>query len=240
MGLSRCPGGRQYRCRTHQTAHPARAHLVQWGHRLHRAIEGYAADIIRLIAERYGQDTVQSAWREFNIGAGRQPFCGYDANAELFYSWLFHKWKPAREQGHTVRDETVYGVPPTRAYLDGRSTSLNPLLRMYLEACLATSARFYEVFDCKAGLSFRARDVFTETACVVSEALASTSLQEGDILYAHLIPIGQITIMEAISPRSFPQHSKHQLLQLCQDRAQEQSGPELRQIYLALSANTSR
>lgn len=74
-------------------------------------------------------------------------------NAELFYSWLFHKWTPAREEGHKVRDEAFYGVPPAQAYLNCKS-SLNPLLRAYLETCLSISTGFYEVLDCAAGVIF--------------------------------------------------------------------------------------
>jgi hypothetical protein len=95
-------------------------------------------------------------------------------------------------------------VPPTGVYFDRRLSSLNPVLRKYLEACLITSARFYDVFDCEPGLSFRARDVLTNATSTVSESLASASIREGDILYAYLIPIEQITLMEAISPQSLP------------------------------------
>lgn len=240
--ISRCQTYRGLKlCSAHPLAHSVRHHPVQWGHRLHGAIDGYASGIVRLIGESYGRHTVQRAWKEFNINHSGEPFSGYDANAELFYSWLFHKWTPAREQGHQVCDEALYGVPPTRAYLNRSSASLKPLLRMYLEACLVTSARFYEVLDCEAGLSFRARDVFTDAACTVSEALATTSLQPGDILYAHLIPIGQITLMEAISPQSFPPQSKRHLLRLRQQRrACESDGPELRRVYFTLSSIASR
>lgn len=235
--LSGCPPRRGLQpCRPRFGARVTRRHVIQLGHRLHCAIDGYAAGIVQLIGESYGQQTVQTAWKEFNIGQGR-PFCGYDANAELFYSWLFHKWAPARERGHQVRDEAVFGIPPTRAYLDRDSRALNPLLRLYLEACLATSARFYEVLACEPGLSFRAREVFAGTVCTVNEPLASTSLKCGDILYAHLIPIGHLTLMEAISPRSFPPQCKRRLLQLCRERrSREEGGPELRRIYFTLSA----
>jgi hypothetical protein len=218
----------------------AKRRSLQLGHRLHCAIEGYATGILRLIGESYGQQTVQTAWNEFNIGQGR-PFCGYDANAELFYSWLFHKWAPTRERGHQVRDEALYGISPTRAYLDRGASTLNPLLRAYLKACLATSPRFYEVLDCQPGLIFRAQEVFTGEESTVNDSLASTSLKLGDILYAHLIPIGQITLMEAISPRSLPPQSKRRLLQLCPERRmREEGGPELRRIYFKLWAAPSQ
>ena len=214
----------------------ARRLPVRWGHRLHAAIDGYAGGIVRLIGESYGQQTIQAAWREFNIGQGAQPFCGYDVNAELFYSWLFHKWAPDREGGHEVRDEAFYGVPPTRAYLD-RQSALNPILRTYLETCLHTSPRFYEVLDCAAGFGFRAGDVLTDAPYTVTDALASASLKKGDILYAHLIPMGEVTLMDAISPRSFPPHCKGRLLGLRRRRRSlPNEGRELREVYFILSA----
>ena len=225
------------RCRSRSLRRAGRPQ-VKWGHRLHTAINGYASGIVRLIGESYGRHTIQAAWREFNIGGGVQLFCGYDVNAELFYSWLFHKWTPAREQGHEVRVEAFYGVPPTRAYLDRRS-SLNPLLRTYLETCLSTSTRFYEVLDCAAGLGFRASDVLSGTTFTVTDALASASLKMGDILYAHLIPMGEITLMDAISPRSFPPQSKGRLLGFRKGRRfLGNEGRELREVYFTLSEMT--
>jgi hypothetical protein len=210
-----------------------RRHPVRLGHRLHRAIDGYATGIVRLIGERYGQHTVQRAWAEFT--RERDPvFYGYHANAELFFSWLFHQWAPARERGDEVRDETLYGIPPTRAYIERRS-SLNPLLRLYLEACLATSPRFYEVLDCDPGVGFRARDVFTDVHCTVSDALAATSLASGDILYAHLIPIERVTLLEAVSPLSFPPNSKSRLLQMCHEGSDVLvDRTKLHRVYLEL------
>ena len=210
------------------------------GHRIHSAIEGYATRLVRLIGESYGQDTIQRAWREFTDGRN-QTFSGYDANAELFFSWLFHQWTPVREKGDEVRDETLYGIPPTRAYLESRPPGLNPFLRQYLQACLATSPRFYEVVTCNAGQGFRARDVFTNAVCTVSEVVASTSLERGHILYAHLIPLGQITLLDAISPLSFPPQAKWKLLQSYpRERAPARAEPEFRQLYFNLCATASR
>jgi hypothetical protein len=206
---------------------------------LHKAIGGYAAGILRLIGESYGRETLQTGWQEFNIEP-QEPFCGFHANAELFYSWLLHTWAPARERGHVVLDETLFGTPPTRAYLERRSSSLNPLLRLYLESCLGTWARFYEVLDCEVGVGFRASEVFTGAISSVSDSLASITVEAGEILYANLIPIGELTVMDAISPRSFPSHSKTRLLRLCQKRNNVDSdGSELRKVYFALSAMES-
>jgi hypothetical protein len=119
----------------------------QLWHRIRGAVDGYAVELVRLIGKSYSSDTVQRAWAEFTIGAG-EVFDGEDPHAELFFSCLFHRWSPTREKGNSVDDSShLYGVPPTRAYLDRSSHQLDPLLRRYLETCLATSPGFYEVFN---------------------------------------------------------------------------------------------
>ena len=145
--------------------------------RIRRAVEGYATAIVQIIGESYGKDSVQNAWREFTIGSGDQ-FLGDDPNAELFFSWLFHRWSPESDGTQKIDDESCYGVPPTRAYLARNASDLDPLQRRYLEACLAARFSFYEILDCKPHIGFKARDVLTGNEVEVSESMASTSLQD--------------------------------------------------------------
>jgi hypothetical protein len=207
----------------------------QLWHRIRGAVDGYATGIVRLIGDSYGLNTVQHAWLEFRIGSCDTFDCD-DPNTELFFSWLFHRWSPTREKGNSVEDCCLYGVPPTRAYHDRNATQLDPLLTRYLETCLVTSPGFYEVFDCKPQIGFRARDVVTGAECEVAEGLASTSLSDGDIMFAHLIPIEETTMLEAISPFSFPPTYKRHLARLCQAQdLGELPAPELRELYFTLA-----
>ena len=202
-------------------------------HCIRGAIDGYATGIVHLIGAAYGRDTVQHAWREFM--SADETFHGHGPNAGLFFSWLFHQWSPTPEKGNTVIDHTLYGVPPTRAYLQRSSHRINPLLRQYLEACLATSPGFYEVVTNKPHVGFKLRDVLTGVECEVLEALASVSLGRGDILFAHLVSMDEMTLMDAISPLSLPATLKQRLIQLCSRRClPEQVGPELRKVYFSL------
>jgi hypothetical protein len=207
----------------------------QLWHRVRGAVDGYALGIVHLIGELYGRETVQQAWREFTGGAG-EAFHGNDPHTELFFSWLFHRWTPTREKGSRVEDCSLYGVPPTRAYLNRNSSHLDPLLRRYLETCLVTSPAFYQVFNCEPQVGFRARDIMTGVECEVSEALASTSLTNGDIMFAHLVPMNGVTMLEAISPLSFPPMLKRNLTQLCwrKELVDPRAG-ELRELYFTLA-----
>jgi hypothetical protein len=82
--------------------------------------------MVPFIAASYGRDCVQRAWREFTLG-GDTAFSVDDPHAELFFSWLFHRWTPSRQRGDRVTDERLYGVSPTRVYLDSNAASLDPM-----------------------------------------------------------------------------------------------------------------
>jgi hypothetical protein len=207
----------------------------QLWHRIRGAVDGYAAGIVRLIGEAYGVDTVQQAWREFTLGE-HQAFNCSDPHAELFFSWLFHRWSPTREKGSKVGDSSLYGVSPTRAYLDRNSSRLHPLLQRYLETCLVTSPGFYQVINCRPNIGFEAHDVLTGEEREVSEELASTSLANGDIMFAHLIPLEGTTMLEAISPLSFPPTAKDCLKRMYRGHAHHvPAAPQPRELYFALA-----
>ena len=202
--------------------------------RIRRAIDGYAAAIVRVIGESYGKESVQRAWREFTIWGGG-PFLGDDPHAELFFSWLFHRWSPALEEGHKIDDGSCYGVPPTRAYLARNASGLNPLQRRYLEACLEARFSFYEILDCQPNIGFKARDVLAGREVEVSEGMASTTLKNGDIVFAHIVPIDGAAMMEAIAPFSFPPSLKTQLTELRRRRAWDKRADlALRRLYFRL------
>ena len=94
---------------------------------------------------------------QFTIWDGG-PFHEGDPHAELFFSWLFHRWAPVLEEGHEINDGSCYGVPPTRTYLARNASGVNPVRRRYLEACLDARFGFYEILDCKPHIGFKARD----------------------------------------------------------------------------------
>lgn len=210
-----------------------------WQH-IRNAVDGYAAGIVRLIGESYGVQTLQHAWPEFTI-TERGVFQPHEPNAELFFSWLFHRWVPARDKGNTLVDESLYGMQPTRAYLARQGMRLDPRLRRYLEACLATSARFYEIGRCRPHTGFSARDVLNGATTEVSEELASTSLRRGEIVFAHLIPMDGFTLLEAISPLSFTPGVKESLSALgAHQDGSEQGSRASREMYFTLVDQSGR
>jgi len=189
---------------------------------------------VRVIGESYGRDSVQQAWREFTLQDSGQ-FVVNNPHSELFFSWLFHRWSPALEKGHKLDDDTCYGIPPTRTYLARNAPHLDAFLQRYLEACLASRFGFYEILNCTPQVGFKARDIVAGVEHHVSEGMASTSLQDGDIVFAHIVPIDGTAMVEAVAPVSFPAACKKQLSELCRHRELcEHSDLPARQLYFAM------
>jgi hypothetical protein len=85
-------------------------------------------------------------------------------------------------------------------------------------------------------MGFRARDVVTGEECEVSEDSASASLTDGEIMFAHLVPIEGTALLEAISPLSFPPEFKRRLVRLARSRILRRSAPpDLREVYFVLA-----
>lgn len=170
---------------------------------LHRAIDRYATSMVPLLGASYGPSCVQQAWREFTFERSTL-FSENEAHSEIFFSWLFHSWSPTIEKGNQLVDSSLYGQSPTLAYLARKSPRLNPLLRRYLEACLESPLSFYEIVECYPGVGFRVREVLTGIDLEVIEDVASTSVKEGDIVFARIPRAEGIAIVDAISPVSLP------------------------------------
>ena len=143
----------------------------------------------------------------------------------------FHCWTPSRQRGDRVTDERLYGVSPPRVYLDSNAASLDPLLRNYLEACLAVPLGFYEVLECRPGAGFDARDLLTERQLGVDEGLASISLAGGDVIFAHLPWVDGGVLVDSVAPFSLPSLYAAKVRRF---RARKVTERALRKLYFTL------
>jgi hypothetical protein len=232
-----CGSGKKYKqcCLGHDNASGVDPADRLW-RQMREAIDGYAASMLRFIGESYGKDALQQAWLEFTIGASDE-FVQGDPNTELFFSWLFHRWKPDAQKGNRIADPSLNGVVPTRAYLNRRASRLSPLLWGYLETCLATPFGFHEILDCQPGVGFTTKDVFSGAVRNVRERSASATLKDGEIIFAQIVPVQSIAMMEAVSPFSFPPIFKTHLIHVRQrNELREHPDLALRGLYFSLAA----
>ncbi|MCA1791964.1 MAG: hypothetical protein LC667_19580, partial [Thioalkalivibrio sp.] len=140
-------------------------------------------------------------------------------------------------------DPSLHGRSPTSVLLERRGRKLDPVLRRYLDACVATPFSFHEVVHARPGQGLRARDVFTGEEHDVLERSASRTLDRGDIFFGQIVPCDGIALLEAAPAVVIPPAEKLAVIDL-RDRIAEGPLPltretladweiELRGEYLA-------
>jgi hypothetical protein len=230
-----CGSGRKYKyCCLSESATVAELGEQTW-RRVRAAIDGYAGDMLHFIAKCYGVDAIQQGWFEFTMGKSEE-FVQGEPNSELFFSWLFHVWSPQKLKGNVISDATLYGVPPSRAYLERRAGRLHPLLRRYLEACLIAPFGFHEICECEPGVGFTTQDLLTGAELNVRERSGSAPLARGDIIFGQIVALSGIAMVEALAPFSFPPSYKIHLIQVrTRPELKHSSDLALRTLYFSLA-----
>jgi hypothetical protein len=88
------------------------------------------------------------------------------------------------------------------------------LLRRYLEACVATPLSFFEVLEVQPGAWIRLRDMLSERETTVFEQSGSRTAQVAEIIYAQIVVVDGVGLLEACPPYSLPTQFKLQVIDL--------------------------
>ncbi len=177
-------------------AEPAAAETPQ--QTLHRrvraAIQNLTQELLRFVDKYPGRECFAEAWAQFSPEEGA-PFDPKSPHMPVFIPWFFHQWTPAAESTPFTklvsRAATVSGE-----YLARRRRNLDPLLVRYLEACNATAFSFHEVVQAEPGRGFLLRDLILERERFVSEISGSQGAQRGDIVFAQVVDIDGLSLLD--------------------------------------------
>jgi hypothetical protein len=241
-----CGSGKKYKncCLAAERQRSESPTELAWA-RVRRAIDGMPRLLGRFVADVYGPDAVEEAWDDFTLWEGY----GFDPESPLmavFMPWLYHCWEPDPWEDVSVVDEPLRGRTPTSLLLERHGEQFDPLFERYLAACLEAPFSFHEILRCDSGHGFRVRDVITGEEHEVLERSASESMSVGDVLFAQLVPIEGIVLLEACSPYALSPVDKIAIIEL---REQIEAAPpmepdlggplrnwgiEIRELYLEL------
>ncbi len=207
-----CGSGRKYKHCCLLKAETIAPDELAW-RRVRRAIDPLADELLREAARRFGEPGLQEAWDEFNLWEFEDD--AFDADSPfvtLFFSWYLHDWLPDPED--TELPEAVRGQTVAQAYLARTGHRLDPIARAYVEACCATPFSFHEVLDCRPGHGLRLRDVLLGAEREVIERTGSRTLQVGDLLFAKVVPIEGMHLIEGMGPVAVPPAEKPGVIEL--------------------------
>jgi hypothetical protein len=225
-----CGSGKKYKqcCLVAARAPEGPDNLI-W-RRLRRLLDEYNRDMLRFTTNVYGPGAIDEAWREFLLDEAVE-FDPESVHIQVFMPWLYHFWSPDSAET-AVRDAALHDVIPTAEYLR-RKKSLNPLLREYLESCLAAPLSVLEVLRTDPSRGLRLHDTFTGEAHEVMESGASKVMHEGDLVFGQVAKAGGIAMLEICQAFVIPPIWKIEVMNLRQRLLQGAAtmGPERLRDY---------
>jgi hypothetical protein len=183
--------------------------------RVRRMVEGLQSTMVRFIEDVYGSEAAHEAWDEFTLWDASPEAFLESPHPQLFLAWFFHRWHPDPEDT-LIEDTSVHGVSPTQLFLQRKGQRLDPLLRRYLQACVEAPFTFYDILHAESGQLMRLRDIFTGTESHVLGGNGVSTTDAGNILFAQLVPIDGVVVIEASSPYAFRPVNKIPLIELRQ------------------------
>ena len=208
-----CGSGKKYKhcCLNPVLSEPGDPADLAW-RRMRRVLEGYPAEMLRFVKNAYGPEAIYEAWEEFTL-FDKTVFSADTPHMQVFMPWFFHHWSPDAAET-SVRDRDLHEVVPTRAYLRKKAARLDPLLRGYLEACVAAPFTFYDILRSDPGRGFRLRKIMTGAEQEIAERSASKTAQEGDILFGQVAEAGAVVLLEACAPYFIKPIHKPRIIEL--------------------------
>jgi hypothetical protein len=206
-----CGSGKKYK-HCHLNADEGLAPDELAWRRVRRAIEGLPPRILEAGAEHFGPHALHEAWRAFTLGTAEDQVDETSPHLTAFLSWFCYAWLP---------DPQRTQVPPAartstaaQAFLAKRGKGLDPLTRRYMEACAQAPFSFHEVLACEPGRGFRLKDLLLGETRYVFEAGASEDADRGDVLYASVVEVDGVALVEACGPVFIPPGEKPRILAL--------------------------
>jgi hypothetical protein len=169
-------------------------------------------DLLRFVKSRYGVELIDEAWREFTLYEER-TFDEGSVHLPVFIPWFFYDWQP--DPANTLLEQgEVANFPVASAYLKGRGRNEDPLAARYLLACLGSAFSFLDVLTVSPGAGFTMRDSLTGLESTVIEKIASQTIQKGDIVFAKVVSLDGLSILDGCSPIAFPPLEKAAIIEL--------------------------
>jgi hypothetical protein len=162
--------------------------------RIRAVIDGLSEQLLRFAGSRLGAGLIDEAWADFSLGE-EETFNLKTPHLPVFMPWFFHQWFPdpknTRFPDLAAREATVAGE-----FLARQRRHLDPLLIRYLEACAGAPFSFHEVVSVEPGRGFALRDLILERETFVSEHSGSRSARPGDILFAQIVALEGLGLIE--------------------------------------------
>ncbi len=190
---------------------PSERDEAMW-QRLHRLNDGLPTKLLDFAVELFGKVAIAEAWDEFTLWQDI-PFDPRSPHLQVFMPCFFYDWKPDEAETR-VRKSAPRGKTVLGAWLERKGRHLDSLERRYLEACVVAPFSFHEIVSCQPGADFRLRDILTGEERDVTERSGSRNARRGDVMFAKVVPIEHLALIDGCAQVVIPPEAKGPVLEL--------------------------
>jgi uncharacterized protein (DUF2384 family) len=204
-----CGSGKKYKHCCLREAHAA-IYESPW-RKQHDASGRLTSEFMRFANSEFGEALLE-AWQDFNQEFLPPLIDEFPGEEQIFMPYFLFDWDPDRP----VRSRAKQRKPGivAQAFVEKRAKRLGELEQIILHLSIYTPLSFYEVLQVRPGFGMRLRDVFLGTEVEVEEHAGSDFLQPGDIVYAQLCRLPEVTAVGRMAPHALRPGLKAELVEL--------------------------
>jgi hypothetical protein len=152
------------------------------------------------------REEMERAWEDFHFDEPPEPFSPRSPHNPIFVPFFWFSWTGNQKGGRPSAGIVA------RTFLREYVGPLSDMERRLLEISLSEPVSFYEILTCRPGEGFTVRDVMTMREMDVKEQSASQMVKPGDILYAQMSPMPDITTMAFCAMTIIPPGNKAEIV----------------------------
>jgi hypothetical protein len=180
--------------------------------RVRGAIDRLADRILGEALQHFGRVAVDEAWAEFTLWRDEEGVDPESPDLQLFMPWFLYGWLPDPDE--TEVPEAARDTTAARAYAQRMGRRLDPLTARYIDACGRAAFSFHEVLAAEPGRGLRLRDLMLGTEVFAFEESGSRDARAGDLMFARVVPIDGIAVIDGCGPAVLPPIDKPRVIEL--------------------------
>ncbi|MGH9600177.1 MAG: SEC-C metal-binding domain-containing protein [Terracidiphilus sp.] len=205
-----CGSGKKYkRCCLNSEAHPE-PEDTPW--RRQREASDRLTDEMTRFARRRFDEEFDLAWMDFNQTILPEPLGKLEGERQIFFPYFLFDWDPDRpppRRGHRPKAGVV-----AKVFMEEKAKRLSELELSILEQSIVQPVSFYEAVQCDPGHGMVLRDILIGGETAVEEHSGSRLLRPGNIVYAQLCVLPDVTTLSRMSPVPIPPGRKAEIVAL--------------------------
>ena len=205
-----CGSGKKYKRCCLNSATASAPDDTPW-QRQREASDRLTDEMMRFARRRFDEQFVE-AWMDFNQTFFPEALGELEAEHQIFMPYYLFDWDPDRPRPR--RGQRPKAGVVARAFMEEKGKRLSELELLILEQSIIQPVSFYEIVASEPGHGMHLRDVLIGGETTVEEHSGSRHVRIGDMIYAQLCRLPEVTTLSRMAPIAIGPDNKAEVVAL--------------------------